>query len=112
MNFELEQAAIAAGNSTDSVNSVHLLRQWPSNAWLERWMHTGVTLILSEQALQQLITQPELIDALPVPPYALHSEIVLLEIQEELPASIIQLGDARWVELSIEAEQYMVWDNV
>ena len=112
MNVELDAAHIPEPQPIEQTNSVYLVRNWPSKEWLTRWLHAGVTFIVSEQALLQLVANPELIDTLPVYPYALHSEIVLNNLQDQLPASIIQLGDARWVELTIEADQYMVWDNV
>lgn len=92
--------------------AAHLVRQWPSAAWLQLWVSPTSTLILSENALQQLAEHPELIDSLPVLPYALHAEIATLGLQDHLPASLIQLGDARWVELTLDAERYMVWENV
>ncbi|MBR9906658.1 MAG: hypothetical protein GYB30_01250 [Gammaproteobacteria bacterium] len=112
MNIEIDAPHMPETPSSEQTNSVYLVRNWPSSEWLTSWMHSGVTLIVSEQALLHLVSNPQLIDSLPVHPYALHSEIVLNNLQEQLPASVIQLGDARWVELTIEADQYMVWDNV
>lgn len=108
LDFDSQQTA----NQNPQGAAVHLVRKWPSPAWLQVWINSTSTLILSEQALQELAAQPQLIDALPVLPYALHAEIVLLDLQEHLSASLIQLGDARWVELTLDAERYMVWDNV
>lgn len=111
MNFDIDASHKHHAQPNEQTNSVFLVRNWPSSDWLARWVDAGVTLILSEQALQHLIANPDLMDTLPVYPYALHSEIVLQNLQEQLPASVIQLGDARWVELTVEADQYMVWDN-
>lgn len=97
---------------SDTANTTHLVRTWPTADWLARWVSAETTLILSEAALQHLVEQPERIHDLPVLPYALHSEIALQNLQEQLPAALIQLGDARWVELSLDADHYMVWDNV
>lgn len=112
LNVEIDGTHIPQEQPTEQTNSVYLVRTWPSREWLARWVHAGVTLIFSEQALQHLIANPELMGTLPVHPYALHAEIVLNNLQEQLPAAVIQLGDARWVELTVEADQYMVWDNV
>ncbi|CUA82705.1 hypothetical protein [Pseudidiomarina woesei] len=112
MNVEIDAPHIPQSPLTEQSNRVYLVRNWPSSEWLKRWVHAGATLIFSEQALLHLVANPAIIDTLPVHPYALHSEIELLNIQDQLPASVIQLGDARWVELTIEADQYMVWDNV
>lgn len=89
---------------------VILVRTWPNQEWLQRWLVANTTLILSEQALLNVVTHPELIEQLPVTPYALHAELKLLDI-DELPATIIQLGTARWVEMTLEASSYIVWDE-
>ncbi|WP_404407776.1 hypothetical protein LG272_07805 [Pseudidiomarina marina] len=91
-------------------SAVLVVRHWPSEKWLAQWLSPNATLILSEQALIDAINDPSLIERLSITPYALHSELKLLGV-DELPASIIQLGDARWVELSLDASTYMVWDN-
>ncbi|WP_339880169.1 hypothetical protein [Pseudidiomarina gelatinasegens] len=89
---------------------VILVRTWPNQDWLQRWLVPNTTLILSEQALLDVVAKPELVEQLPVTPYALHAELKLLDI-EELPATIIQLGTARWVEMTLEASSYIVWDE-
>ncbi|WP_417665190.1 hypothetical protein [Pseudidiomarina sp.] len=89
---------------------VMLVRSWPNQAWLQRWLLPNTILILSEQALLDVVERPELVEQLPVTPYALHAELKLLDI-EELPATIIQLGAARWVEMTLEATSYIVWDE-
>jgi hypothetical protein len=91
-------------------SAVFLVRQWPSKKWLAQWLSADATLVLSEQALIAAVNDPTLLDSLSLTPYALYSEIKLLGL-EEVPASIIQLGDARWVELSLDATTYMVWDE-
>lgn len=94
-----------------ATHPVMLLRQWPGRAWQHCWLLPETRVILSEQALLHAIQNPECLDELPVAPYALHSEVKLLPAELTLPASIIQLGDARWVELTLDASQYLVWDN-
>lgn len=89
---------------------VILVRTWPNQGWLQQWLVPSTTLILSEQALLDVVAKPELVEQLPVTPYALHAELKLLNI-EELPATIVQLGTARWVEMTLEASTYMVWDD-
>lgn len=91
-------------------SAVILVRKWPNEKWLAQWLSPTATLILSEEALRDVINDPSLLENLSITPYALHSELKLLSV-DEIPASIIQLGDARWVELSLDASTYMVWDN-
>ena len=90
-----------------------LVRNWPTNEWQQLWLQPNTTLIFSEQALLDLIRFPEQIESLPLCPYVLHSELQNLadELRDQLPASVIQLGDARWVELTLESSYYAVWDN-
>ncbi|WP_417658284.1 hypothetical protein [Pseudidiomarina sp.] len=90
---------------------VMLVRTWPNQEWLQRWLLPNTTLILSEHALLNVVAKPELVEQLPVTPYALHAELQLLNI-DELPATIVQLGSARWVEMTLEASSYMVWDEL
>ena len=91
-------------------SAVFVVRHWPTEEWLAQWLSPNTTLILSETALMDVISAPSLLESLAITPYALHSELKLLNV-DEIPASIIQLGDARWVELSLDASTYIVWDD-
>lgn len=91
-------------------SAVFVVRKWPTEKWLAQWLSPNATLILSEKALMDVIDDPSLLESLAITPYALHSELKLLGV-DEIPASIIQLGDARWVELSLDASTYIVWDD-
>ena len=93
-----------------STQHVVLLRRWPSTAWLATWAHQDTTIILSEQALLAVCETPALLEQLPRPPYVLQREVDLLEI-ESVPAAVIQVGDARWVELTLDANNYQVLDD-
>ena len=91
----------------------YLVRRWPSSDWQQAWLQADTTLIFSEQALLDLIHHPELVESLDLCPYVLHSELQVLsaDLREQLPASVIQIGDARWVELTLESNTYTVWDD-
>lgn len=100
----------ASTTTTPSSQHVLFIRQWPDPQWLTPWLEQPITLILSEQALLAVCEEPERLAQLPFPAYALQQEVALLGLQT-LPAGVIQLGAARWVELTLTATTYQVWDH-
>ncbi len=110
---------ISFDTSTDdqTPNALITLRQWPSAAWCAQWLTADTQVILSEQALLATWRNHELIDELPARPLALISEIKLLREQHDdlidldLPITVIQIADSRWVELTLECKPVMVWDE-
>jgi hypothetical protein len=103
--------------SSETANALITLRQWPSAAWCTQWVKQDTQVIISEQALLDIWRNHDLIDELPARPLALMSEIALLREQHsdladrDLPITVIQIADSRWVELTLECKPVMVWDE-
>jgi|GEM_PF-1970693 len=98
-------------------NPLWVMRTWPDTAWCQQWLTAASQVILSELALLEVWYHPERIDELPARPLALHTEIQLLRQQQpelaelELPITVIQIGDQRWVELTLECQPVILWEQ-
>ncbi len=94
---------------------LHFIRDWPSADWLQHWQHDDCAFLVSEKALELCLLEPELAELLPGRTYVLITELALLAEQglmtEDLPLSLIQISDTRWVELTLQCAPVVTWDK-
>lgn len=94
---------------------LHVLRDWPSADWLTHWQNEECAFVISEKALELCLIEPELADLLPGRSYVLITELALLAergaVTEDLPLSLIQISDSRWVELTLQCAPVITWDK-
>ncbi|WP_258240367.1 hypothetical protein [Pseudidiomarina homiensis] len=90
--------------------ALYYIRSWPlSDADQALLVSTAqgqdLTAIFTEQALEQLLVTPELLDEFPYPAYVLQTELELHgDNAEALPPFVMQLNDASWVAMTLDAQ--------
>jgi hypothetical protein len=95
---------------TPALRALYYVRSWPlSEADQACLVSTAqgqdLTAIFTEQALTQLLAEPELLDDFPYPAYVLQTELALHgEQAQELPPFVLQLNDASWVTMTLDAQ--------
>lgn len=97
-------------NDTPAPRALYYVRSWPlSDADQACLVSTAqgqdLTAIFTEQALAQLLANPALLDEFPYPAYVLQTELALHgEQAQELPPFVLQLNDASWVNMTLDAQ--------
>ncbi|RUO60268.1 hypothetical protein [Pseudidiomarina insulisalsae] len=100
----------SALNLTKAERALFYLRDWPLNERDKELLASAagqqdVTVILTEAALEKVLRQPDVLASFSYPAYVLVTELKLYgEAVEELPAYVMQLNDASWVELTLESQ--------
>ncbi|RUO41046.1 hypothetical protein CWE22_02315 [Pseudidiomarina aestuarii] len=97
--------------------TLHHIRHWPTPEWRERYLLAPSCVLLSEAALLHAYQVPGALREIPVPAYVLIDELAQLQahypiLSEEPPAGLIQVNAAQWVELTLNCQPVLLWDDM
>ncbi|RUO50794.1 hypothetical protein CWE21_01465 [Pseudidiomarina aquimaris] len=96
--------------SSPATRALYYVRSWPLQASDQACLVSSaqthdLTTIFTEEALAKLLEEPRLLDDFPYPAYVLQTELALHgEQAEQLPAFVLQLNDASWVTMTLDAQ--------
>lgn len=95
---------------TAATRAVYYVRSWPlpdsdQACLVNSALTQDLTTIFTEQALEKLLQEPDILNNFPYPAYVLQTELALHSEQaEQLPAFVLQLNDASWVTMTLDAQ--------
>lgn len=95
---------------TPAPRALYYVRSWPLSdadqaCLVSAAQDQDLTAIFTEQALAELLANPELLDEFPYPAYVLQTELALYgEQAQALPPFVLQLNDASWVTMTLDAQ--------
>lgn len=97
--------------------TLHHIRQWPTPEWRERYLLAPSCVLLSEAALLHAYQEPGALREIAVATYVLMDELKQLQphypiLSEEPPAGLIQVNAAQWVELTLNCQPVLLWNDM
>ncbi|HET8817739.1 MAG TPA: hypothetical protein VFM61_09855 [Pseudidiomarina sp.] len=100
----------------EPLTTLHHLKYWPTQQWRQQYLLAPSIVLLSESALLHVYQHPAALREISVPTYVLVDELNLLRLHfpifaEDTPAGLIQVNAAQWVELTLNSQPVLVWDD-